>query len=87
MLIQLNDIQKNMKGYLLDCRINSLQELLRFYGLSLNAYNIMILTESYSFQYGKIDFFEQSVFDVPYAVASENNLVKPLSMVGLELVI
>ena len=74
MLIQLNDIQKNMKGYLLDCRINSLQELLRFYGLSLNAYNIMILTESYSFQYGKIDFFEQSVFDVPYAVASENNL-------------
>lgn len=74
MLIQLNEIEKNMKGYLLDCRINSLQELLRFYGLYVNAYNIMILAESFSFQYGKIDISDQSIYELPYAVASENNL-------------
>lgn len=64
------------KRQMLDCRVKAIMELLNGYDIALDSREIMILAESFVFQYGKISFSEANIYDIPYAVASINDVEK-----------
>lgn len=58
---------------LLDCRIKSLKELVRHYGLNLHSYEVLLLCEAYTFQYDRIRIPSVGIEALPYAAASHNH--------------
>lgn len=66
--------QRIEKREILDCRIKSIKELVRHYGLNLNSYEVLLLCEAYTFNYSTIKIPGVSLEVLPYATASHNNL-------------
>ena len=74
MLIDLHLQNSENSDNLLDCRINSIVALLAYYNVSVNNYDIFLLSECITITYGKINFYQQNVLDIPFIVASHDNV-------------
>lgn len=73
--MRLIDTYKHIeKREILDCRIKSIKELIRHYGLNLNSYEVLLLCEAYTFNYNTIKIPGVLLEALPYATASHNNL-------------
>lgn len=73
--MQLIDIYRHMeRREILDCRIKSMKELVRHYGLNLSSYEVMLLSEAFTFNYTKVRIPGVSLESLPYATASHNKL-------------
>ena len=59
---------------LYDCRINSLAVLLSYYHFPLSKNEILLLSESLTFLYCRIDLENIGAANVPFAIASEDHL-------------
>lgn len=64
------------KREVLDCRIKSLIELAKFHGLNINSYDAMLISRSCTFCYGHLSIHNSVLSDIPYAIASRNDLEK-----------
>ncbi|MFC3749975.1 BtrH N-terminal domain-containing protein [Paenibacillus sp. GCM10012306] len=71
--MQLIDTYRHMEPReLLDCRIKSLKELVRHYGLNLHSNEVLLLSEAFTFQYDRISIPGVGIESLPYATASHN---------------
>lgn len=59
---------------LYDCRINSIAVLLSYYQFPLSKNEILLLSESLTFLYCRIDFENIGAANVPFVIASEDHL-------------
>lgn len=66
--------EKIEKREVLDCRIKSLLELAKYYGVRLNSYDVIFLSNSIGFNYGYITIHNSQFRNVPYATASYSNV-------------
>ena len=63
--------KKIEKREMLDCRIKSIKELIRNYGVNLTSYEALIIGESITFMYDKIHIPGVSLERIPYALVSK----------------
>lgn len=70
----ITEFEKIDRREMLDCRMKTLKEFARFYGTDLPTSYVYLLTESFSFWLGKINFPSLSVTNIPYAVVSDNQV-------------
>ncbi|MEN2777081.1 BtrH N-terminal domain-containing protein [Acetivibrio clariflavus] len=61
---------------MLDCRIKSLKELVKHYGIKLSSYEVLLLSEAYSFMYTKVNIQGTKLPALPYAAVSHNDVDK-----------
>lgn len=64
--------------YWIDCRVNSLNQFLLYYGINISRHYIFLLSEAYTFYYFYINFKEAKVSHIPFAAASESCLEEKL---------
>ncbi len=73
--MQLIDTYQHIdKREILDCRVKSIKELVRHYGINLNSYEVFLLSEAFSFNYSNIKIPGISFEELPYATVSHNDL-------------
>lgn len=61
-----------------DCRVKSLMELMRHYGLNINEYEILLISRAILFSYDKISIPNIINKKIPYAAVSTNDIVENL---------
>ena len=72
-LTKFGNDQKSFK-YCYDCRINSIYEVLRYYGTEISPLKLMALSELYDFTFCYINLPDLEIEHLPYAVASLDNI-------------
>lgn len=66
------------KRELMDCRITTLRDIMRFYGLGVDSFSLYLLSRSYGFSFGKMIFDEAKSIDIWVAGTSDFNIVENL---------
>ena len=64
------------KRVVYDCRVKSIMELMRHYGVDINEYEILLISRAISFNYDKIYIPNIMNKKIPYATASNNDIVE-----------
>ncbi len=74
----ISGFEKVEKREILDCRIKSLKELMRFSGCNISSFELLVLCEAMTLRYGYINYKEHNINGVPYVTSTNMNIHKYL---------
>lgn len=62
------------KREILDCRIKSLKELLKFWGCNVSSFELLILCEAITTRYGRLNYKQHNIYGAPYVTSTNMNI-------------
>ena|GEM_PF-6861942 len=66
--------KQDCDSMLVDCRYNSMKEVLDYYKFDLEVYDIFLLSHSFTFKYVKVDLKNEGIYGIPMVALSNDDI-------------